>query len=127
MSGADARPGRGPKRIQRQRTKGWRLPIGTVVVSRPSLWGNPWAVGDPGIGTQPDGSPWLQPDVVRWFRTCARQELARNPGWLAPLRGHDLACWCPLCPTHADGLPLDVACPDCALCHADVLLELANA
>lgn len=30
--------------------------------------------------------------------------------WLAPLAGHDLACWCP---------------PDLA-CHADVLLELAN-
>jgi hypothetical protein len=30
---------------------------------------------------------------------------------LAPLRGHDLACWCPL-----DGGP----------CHADTLVELAN-
>jgi len=30
---------------------------------------------------------------------------------LAPLRGHDLACWC----------PLDQPC------HADILLELANA
>lgn len=30
---------------------------------------------------------------------------------LTELRGHDLACWCPL-----DGSP----------CHADVLLELAN-
>ena len=30
--------------------------------------------------------------------------------WLAPLRGRDLACWC----------PLDQPC------HADVLLELAN-
>jgi hypothetical protein len=30
--------------------------------------------------------------------------------WLAPLRGRDLVCWC----------PLD------APCHADILLELAN-
>ena len=43
-----------------------------------------------------------------------------------PLRGHDLACWCPLCDAHRDGLPLGVTCADCAPCHADVLLELAN-
>lgn len=35
---------------------------------------------------------------------------------LRALRGHDLVCWCPL--TRADGLPV--------LCHADVLLALAN-
>jgi len=33
---------------------------------------------------------------------------------LAPLRGHDLACWCPL--VDVRGNPV--------LCHADVLLEL---
>ena len=41
------------------------------------------------------------------------RELPKRPDvdtWLAPLRGRDLACWCPV------GDP----------CHADVLLELAN-
>jgi hypothetical protein len=86
------------------------MPEGAIAVSRPSEWGNPWALGDPGIGTHPDGSAWTIDDVLRWFRNYAREEIERNPDWLAPLRGHDLACWC----------PLDQPC------HADVLLELAN-
>ena len=41
-----------------------------------------------------------------------RDDTVRNAptDWVADLRGHDLACWC----------PLDQPC------HADVLLELAN-
>ena len=31
-----------PKRIQRKRTKGWRMPPGAVYVGRPTKWGNPW-------------------------------------------------------------------------------------
>lgn len=31
-----------PKRIQRKRTKGWRMPPGAVYVGRPSRWGNPF-------------------------------------------------------------------------------------
>ena len=38
-----------PVRIQLRRTKGWRLPADTVVVSRPAKWGNPFVVGDPGV------------------------------------------------------------------------------
>jgi hypothetical protein len=32
------------------------------------------------------------------------------------LRGHDLACWCPLVDADGNHVP----------CHADILLELAN-
>jgi len=99
------------ERIQRRRTKDWRMPEGAIAVSRPGRWGNPWALGDLGIGRRPDGTSWDIDDVLRWFRNYVRDMLARDPDWLAPLRGHDLACWCPLS----------------ALCHADVLLELANA
>lgn len=35
-----------PKRIQLRRTKGWRKPVGAVVVSRPSVWGNPFRAAD---------------------------------------------------------------------------------
>ncbi len=28
------------KRIQRKRTKGWRMPEGAVFVGRPTVWGN---------------------------------------------------------------------------------------
>ena len=35
-----------PKRIQRQRTKGWRMPENTVYVGRPTLFGNPFVYHD---------------------------------------------------------------------------------
>jgi hypothetical protein len=41
-----------PQRIQLRRTKGWRKPENTVVVARPSKWGNPFRVVD---GTAPVG------------------------------------------------------------------------
>ena len=31
-----------PKRIRRQRTRGWRMPEGAVYVGRPTRWGNPF-------------------------------------------------------------------------------------
>src|SRR3972149_2913182 len=31
-----------PRRIQRKRTKGWRMPANTVYVGRPTKWGNPY-------------------------------------------------------------------------------------
>ena len=33
-----------PIRIQRKRTKGWRMPPNTVYVGRPMIWGNPFGV-----------------------------------------------------------------------------------
>ena len=93
-----------PRRIQLKRTKGWRLPPGAVVVSRPSKWGNPYAIGDPGI---PDAETAVMAYDI-WLRIHptmfddARREL----------KGKDLACWC----------SVDVDQP----CHADVLLEVAN-
>jgi len=98
-----------PKRIQRRRTKGWRLPAGAVVVSRPSLWGNPWSARE-----------------LTWIAPERRREVAGEYAAIV-LRGRDLACWCPLCDVHRDGLPLGVSCADCAPCHASVLLELSNA
>jgi Domain of unknown function (DUF4326) len=41
-----------PRRIQRQRTKGWRMPAGAIYVGRPSPWGNPWPIDG-------DMQPWL--------------------------------------------------------------------
>lgn len=98
------------KRIQRQRTKGWRMPPNTVYVGRPTRWGNPWTVAalECQGASRPDGRPWDQDDVVRWFRAYAARAARNDPEWLAPLRGKDLACWC----------ALDEPC------HADVLLHL---
>lgn len=110
------------ERIQRRRTKGWRMPEGAVYVGRPSRWGNPFRVGAPeaywmGPGMSSPFRPQPVPrmdaqhvtDIYRQMvvANCARFER----GEVAELRGHDLVCWC----------PLDQPC------HASVLLELANA
>lgn len=92
-----------PVRIQRKRTKDWRMPEGAVYVGRPSRWGNRFYMGLPANPTAED--------CVRRFRSEQVPELqAGNPD-IGSLRGKSLVCWC----------RLDVAC------HADVLLEIANA
>lgn len=98
-----------PKRIQRKRTKGWRMPEGAVYVGRPSVWGNPYRVwGQAPRAATPE-------EAVELFR----RRIDYAPDALGPysaamirrlLGGRDLCCWC----------PLD------APCHADVLLEIAN-
>jgi Domain of unknown function (DUF4326) len=95
-----------PHRIQRQRTKGWKKPANTVCVTRPGPWGNPFRVTS-------HRSP---ADAIAQFTVYAHGRLADEPDWLAPLRGQDLACWCPLL------LPDGSTCP----CHGDILLILAN-
>jgi len=89
------------KRIQRKRSKGWRMPPDTVYVGRPTRWANPFKIGL-------DGD---RETVVKKFREYALERLKREPNWLEPLRGKDLACWC----------PLDKPC------HADILIELLDA
>lgn len=128
-----------PERIQRKRTKGWRAPAGAKYVGRGTRWGNPCTqVRYPAL----DGSEWEQegrlgktsgerhafvhPDnTVTWHLVkdaTREQAVAMYRRWLDQrpslvkearfeLRGRDLMCWC----------PLDEPC------HADVLLELANA
>ena len=122
-----------PKRIQRRRTKGWRLPDGCVYVGRPTKWGNPFICGpgenkvilESGIAWLP-AILWTTAQVVEMYQEWVlglkvNDPLtgAHLPVWhllpdppksLAELRGKDLACFC----------PLDQPC------HADVLLELAN-
>lgn len=135
---AATRPGRVvsemPQRIQRKRTKGWRMPEGAVYVGRPTRWGNPWRV------VKSECCPtWdvIDDNGVRYLvdhgyvhlhgGRVTRDEAAREAVQLyaeigvheldlaaidirTELQGKDLACWCPL------GAP----------CHADVLLEIAN-
>ena len=112
-----------PLRIQRRRTKGWRMPANTVSVSRPGRWGNPFTVGihaESKVDAVSLFASWLE-DAAAYAPTLRPATL------LAPLRGKHLACWCRLCPTHASGKPLGVQCDTCEPCHADLLLECANA
>ena len=104
-----------PKRIQRKRTKGWRIPPNTVYCGRPSKWANPFTIAD-----------WGREQSVEMFRTAMcgpvtpMQAAAFMSVWdkrLTPeavkleLRGVNCACWC------REDEP----------CHCDVLMEIANA
>jgi hypothetical protein len=118
-----------PQRIQRKRTRGWRMPESAVYVGRPSVYGNPFRIGVPFCG------PTIQQvnsarEAVDKFRSwlemntldhrCWDSELivahVKIHGMLPHLTGKDLACWCPLVDDQGNRV----------LCHADVLLEVAN-
>ena len=102
------------------------MPEGAIYVGRPSRWGNLARVGEVVEGAA-FGTTISAATAVALFRDeLLNWNHDTRTRWLAPLRGHDLACWCPLCEDHADGLPLGVECAKCQPCHADVLLELAN-
>lgn len=117
-----------PKRIQRKRTKGWRMPVGSVYVGRTTKWGNPFKVGIHGDAGECVAFYRQTFEAIRlntFHKLPARFQKAwreHHATWLPiwidvwvtseawGLRGKDLACFC----------RLD------APCHADVLLELAN-
>jgi hypothetical protein len=122
----------GPQRIQLSRKKGWRMPLNTVKVDRATGYGNPFPINK---GTQSTAGvtsevwsvgSWEGPAL--WFcdtkAEAAELSVKAFRAWIASpaqqnildrakreLRGKNLACWCK---------PGDA-------CHADVLLELANA
>ena len=92
-----------PQRIQRKRTRGWRMPDNTVYVGRGTQWGNPYVIGDHGNAAKCVES--FAKDIG-----FINSRLDFDYDDIEQLRGKNLACWCPL------DRP----------CHADVLLELAN-
>jgi hypothetical protein len=91
-----------PRRIQRKRTKGWKMPKGAAYVGRPTKWGNPYQATALGPHLAYDAFvAWIMRPPQAGLRAAARREL----------RGRPLVCWCAL------DRP----------CHADVWLEIANA
>jgi hypothetical protein len=124
---ADARP----VRLQLSRRKGFDLQqlslafngLGAVNVARPGAWGNPFVVTEKiSPGRHVGGFRYLAVPTAEDAVECFREMMA-SPGdgaddlrsMLPSLRGKNLACWCKL-PTFGE--------PD--VCHAAVLLELAN-
>lgn len=89
-----------PRRVQLQRTKGWRMPENTVMVCRPSKWGNPHKVSIHG-----------REGAIRAYQTGLEYMIATGALDPSELAGKNLACWCAL------DMP----------CHADILLDVANA
>jgi hypothetical protein len=134
-----------PIRIPLRRTKGWRMPTNTISVARPGRWGNPYVVTRFGMVQTGDWDengislmhgPWRTSwpgngfagfwfstkqeaiaKAVELYRWRMTEPVIKEPlrERLHELRGKNLACWCPL-PALGE--------PD--LCHADVLLDLAN-
>jgi hypothetical protein len=118
-----------PVRLQLSRKKGFDLQaqshalngLPAVMVARPTKWGNPFKVGNPYPAAEEavrnfDGMlrkhRWWIPVPMPWppgkVPTCKPTTLEDVQ---SELHAKNLACWC----------ALD------APCHADVLLELANA
>ncbi len=109
------------KRIQRLRTRGWKMPENCVYVGRPTKFGNPFTIksmydltGDPIEANRLcviAYKEWIEEGRRSrfWFHSGSRQH-----NWILnhmhSLNSKDLACYC----------HLDVPC------HADVLLELSR-
>lgn len=112
-----AEPREAPKRIRRERRKGWRKPDNCVIVDRTSRYGNPWSVKQ----------GYARDECYSRFETylvARRNQVHSWPNAIsypsdeeirADLAGKSLACPCPL---PADGEP--------DRCHAALLISLAN-
>ncbi len=111
-----------PARVTMQRTKGWRMPPNTRVVTRATAFGNPFKINDlRDSGWKGDDSAaqaickeafriWLNGSDMNWTGPESEAARATILSRLPELRGKNLACFC------KPGSP----------CHADVLLEMAN-
>lgn len=104
-----------PKGIQRKRVPGWRMPANAKSVTRPGPYGNIYKIGEKFpehlsvYDWYGDGTITAE-NCIPAFEAYAEDRLLKEPHWLDPLRGFDLACFC----------PLD------APCHRNPLLRLAN-
>ena len=86
------------------------MPPNTIYVGRPTKWGNPFTISEVGSAEE----------AIALYRSalkCASTLNGKAYDIRGELRGKDLACWCPLVDKDGNKVP----------CHADVLLEIANA
>lgn len=103
-----------PERIQRKRSKGWRMPANTASVCRPGPFGNMFIVSPTRKPGARSGGEYICVPTAWDAVECYREFLKERPDMVekvkVELRGKNLACFCRV------GEP----------CHADVLLEVAN-
>lgn len=121
-----------PIRIQRKRTRGWKMPENTVSVTRPGKWGNPIKLVagqmyidasyrrkhlDPWVWINPgdiedvlylykklwDGTEFENPDLQYWSDKFKSYDLRE-------LVGKNIACFC----------------KETAPCHGDFLIKRAS-
>lgn len=110
-----------PVRLRLSRARGFDLQahsratngLACVNVARPTKWGNPFIVGKPTAYT--GGRPVQDlRHAARLYQAVAPDNADLVKAAQAELRGKNLACWCAFVPYER------------WLCHADVLLEIAN-
>lgn len=114
-----------PHRVQRKRTRGFKLPSNTVSVTRGTKFGNPFKVGESlkmvqdqiiSYSDLTEAEIWddviTQEIAVRLFKTYLHWTYTGRIIYeeAKDLKGKNLACYC----------SLDKPC------HADILLEIAN-
>lgn len=69
------------------------MPPNTVYIGRPTKWGNPF----------PSHEEKDRELVVTLYAIWLGEQLRKDPHFLDPLKGKNLACWCRLDrPCHAD-------------------------
>lgn len=99
-------------RIQRKRTKGWKMPPNTIYVGRPTIYGNPIKILDD--VQSKNGLEWVVSNasdaVMAYKEFLELSPQAPSIEMIKKLKGKNLCCWC----------SLDKPC------HADILLKLAN-
>ncbi|WP_424360210.1 hypothetical protein [Methylocystis parvus] len=136
-----------PVRLQRKRAKGFDLQavsraangLPGRAVTRPGDFGNPFQVGQWfRVGEVGEEWRWLwktaqfaKHDLRFTFVADAETAVAMHktmlerhgpPPRIRELVGHNLFCFCRLCPRHAaTGKPFDEDCDNCAPYHADEL------
>lgn len=101
------------REVQRRRSAGWKTPVGTVYVGRPTRWGNPFLVyrtitiqaSELGIRVRSlDSTIEIEvggvAESIGLYRVWLHRmiELHRRAGedFLGPLVGKNLSCWCPV-------------------------------
>jgi hypothetical protein len=116
-----------PQRMQLSRQRGFNLQAASEAlnglpakrVTRPGKWGNPFSIeatADKYGLNHDEAQAKAVALCAQWLRGALDPKLSPAPPpsraeIRAELQGHNLACWC------APGTP----------CHAEVLIELANA
>lgn len=143
-----------PKRIQRRRTAGWRMPEGAVYVGRATKWGNPFTVGKtlirvPGVDAEWEYEGRLHATAdQREFYCTGTDDVGMPVGFWHDVRLATREQCVELFRLRALGLDVDNVgwgeprpavvraelagrdlacwCPLDQPCHADVLLAIAN-
>lgn len=131
-----------PQRIQLRRVKGWRKPEDAIVVSRPSVYGNPFVVEKDGGLTNPwvvfwsDAGPVhsyhptrqaARAMAVECFTDWATQDTLDPRLWSNLLIVKHVALRAALLRGDLVGKGVACWCPLDEACHGDTLLRLSIA